>query len=75
MSGTQRTDNSRRTHGGLSESARRPHSLKWNWKWSTEVELEREVKTFMAESSSNRPSAQCARGDDLDMTFEQGEAR
>jgi hypothetical protein len=33
------------------------------------------VKTFMAESSSNRPLAQCARRDDLDMTLEQGEAR
>jgi len=33
------------------------------------------VKTFMAGPSSNRPSAQCARGDDLDMTLEQGEAR
>jgi len=32
-------------------------------------------KNFMAESSSNRPLAQCARRDDLDMTLEQGEAR
>ena len=74
MSGTQRTDNSRRTHGGLSESARRTHSLKWKWKWSTEVEVEK-FKNIMASTSSNRPSAQCARGDDLDLTFERGEAR
>jgi len=33
------------------------------------------VKTFMAGPSSNRPSAQCARRDDLDMTFDRGEAR
>jgi len=33
------------------------------------------LKTFMAGSSSNRPSAQCARRDDLDLTLNRGEAR
>jgi hypothetical protein len=64
---------SRSPHTQLSESALRTHPLskegelgvrKWNWK-----------KYFMAEPSSNRPSAQCARGDELDMTLNRGEAR
>jgi len=33
------------------------------------------VKTFMAEPISNRPLAQCARRDDLDLTLNRGEAR
>ena len=41
----------------------------------TETPRHRDIRTFMAESSSNRPSAQCVRRDDLDLTFEQGEAR
>ena len=43
----------------------------------TEAETEGKLmlKTFMAGPSSNRPSAQCARRDDLDMTFDRGEAR
>ena len=64
---------SRSPHTQLSESALSPHPLskerelgvrKWKWK-----------KYFMAGPSSNRPSAQCARRDDLNLTFEQGEAR
>ena len=68
------THDSRRTHGGLSESARRPHSLKW--KWSTEVESEVEnFKSVMAEPVSNRRSADARVGDDLDLTIHEGEAR
>jgi len=67
----------RSPHVQLPERSRKAPSLKWKWKWkwSTEGEWEVEFKNIVAKPISNRPLAQCARRDDLDLTFEQGEAR
>ena len=63
----------RSPHVQLPERSRKAPSLKW--KWSTEGEWEVEFKNIVAKPISNRPLAQCARRDDLYMTFDRGEAR
>ena len=62
-----------------------PHIARYSARWChaekreetprEETPRHREVKNFMAGPISNRPLAQCARRDDLDLTLEQGEAR